>query len=51
MKDRITFIFDYIPPGPLAYDPGRGRKRPENLSVQPRDLAFRIPPETLGVDT
>ena len=21
-EDRITFIFDYIPPGPLAYDAG-----------------------------
>ena len=22
-EDRITFIFDYIPPGPLAYDSGK----------------------------
>ena len=21
-EDRITFIFDYVPPGPLAYQPG-----------------------------
>jgi len=20
-EDRITFIFDYVPPGPLAYPP------------------------------
>ena len=46
--DRITFIFDYIPPGPLAYDPGRGRKRPQNLSIQPPGLAFRVPPEMPG---
>ena len=45
-EDRITFIFDYIPPGPLAYDPGRGKTRPESLSIQPADIAFRIPPET-----
>lgn len=44
--DRITFIFDYLPPGPLAYDPGRGQTRPRNLSVQPTGLAFRVPPET-----
>lgn len=44
--DRITFIFDYVPPGPLAYDPGKGKTRPEGLSVQPADLAFRVPPET-----
>ncbi len=24
-EDRITFIFDYIPPGPLAYDPDKAR--------------------------
>ena len=48
--DRITFIFDYIPPGPLAYDPGRGRKRPEGLSIQPPGLAFRVPPEMPGAD-
>jgi len=29
-EDRITFIFDYIPPGPLAYVPGKGKKRPES---------------------
>ena len=44
-EDRITFIFDYIPPGPLAYDPGKERKRSENLSIKPADIAFRIPPE------
>ncbi len=44
-EDRITFIFDYIPPGPLAYDPGKGKKRPESLSIKPADVAFRIPPE------
>lgn len=26
--DRITFIFDYVPPGPLAYVPGQGKRRP-----------------------
>jgi hypothetical protein len=25
-EDRITFIFDYVPPGPLAYVPGKGKK-------------------------
>ena len=29
-EDRITFIFDYIPPGPLAYVPGKGIGRPES---------------------
>ena len=29
-EDRITFIFDYVPPGPLAYVPGKGKKRPES---------------------
>jgi hypothetical protein len=24
--DRITFIFDYVPPGPLAYVPGKSKK-------------------------
>ncbi len=43
--DRITFIFDYVPPGPLAYDPGNGKTRPEALSVRAEGLAFRIPPE------
>ncbi len=28
-EDRITFIFDYIPPGPLAYAAGKGKNRPE----------------------
>jgi hypothetical protein len=44
-EDRITFIFDYIPPGPLAYDLGKGKERPESLSTKPDDVAFRIPPE------
>ena len=44
-EDRITFIFDYIPPGPLAYDPGRGKNRPEDLSIKLADVSFRIPPE------
>jgi quercetin dioxygenase-like cupin family protein len=44
-EDRITFIFDYIPPGPLAYEPARGRKRPESLSIKPAEVSFRIPPE------
>ncbi len=44
-EDRITFIFDYIPPGPLASDTGNGKKRPESLSIKPADVAFRIPPE------
>jgi aspartyl/asparaginyl beta-hydroxylase (cupin superfamily) len=26
-EDRITFIFDYVPPGPLAYVPGKARQR------------------------
>ena len=25
MEDRITFIFDYVPPGPLAFVPGKGK--------------------------
>jgi hypothetical protein len=29
-EDRITFIFDYVPPGPLAYVPGEGKNRAEN---------------------
>jgi len=44
-EDRITFIFDYIPPGPLAYDPGRESVRPESLSMSSADVAFRIPSE------
>ena len=42
--NRVTFIFDYVPPGPLAYDPGRGKTRPESLSTRAEGLAFRIPP-------
>jgi len=49
-EDRITFIFDYIPPGPLAYDPGEGKTRPESLSIQVPDLPFRIPPEASAGD-
>ena len=44
-SDRITFIFDYVPPGPLAYAPGGGKARPERLSIRPGGLAFRIPPQ------
>jgi len=29
-EDRITFIFDYIPPGPLAKGRGKGMTRSEN---------------------
>ncbi len=51
VEDRITFIFDYIPPGPLAYEPGKGKKRPESLSIKPADVAFRIPPaDSTGAD-
>ena len=28
VEERITFIFDTIPPGPLAYPSGQGRQRP-----------------------
>jgi hypothetical protein len=28
-EDRITFIFDYVPPGPLAYVPEEGKRRRE----------------------
>ena len=28
-EDRITFIFDYIPPGPLAYMPRQGQQSSE----------------------
>ena len=28
VEKRITFIFDCIPPGPLAYPSGQGRQRP-----------------------
>lgn len=31
-EDRITFIFDYIPPGPLAYVPGETKPRPQSRS-------------------
>ena len=48
--DRITFIFDYVPPGPLAYDPGRGKTRPEGLSIRLPELAFRVPPQTRAAD-
>ncbi len=29
-EDRITFIFDYVPPGPLAYVPGKRKKQSES---------------------
>ena len=29
-EDRITFIFDYIPPGPLAYVPDKGKNRSDS---------------------
>ena len=29
-EDRITFIFDYVPPGPLAHAPGQSRRRPSS---------------------
>jgi hypothetical protein len=29
-EDRITFIFDYVPPGPLAYVSGKKQKRSES---------------------
>lgn len=45
VEDRITFIFDYIPPGPLACDSEKGTTRPENLSIKPAEFAFRIPPD------
>ena len=44
-EDRITFIFDYIPPGPLAYGPGKTRQQHESLSISRADDAFRIPSE------
>ncbi len=47
VADRITFIFDYVPLGPLAVDPGCSELRPESLSVPLEGAAFRIPPESL----
>jgi len=44
-EDRITFIFDYVPPGPLAYTPNRSQTRPERLSICLPNAAFRVPPE------
>lgn len=32
IEDRITFIFDYVPPGPLAYVPGQTKIRAESRS-------------------
>ncbi len=29
-EDRITFIFDYVPPGPLAFVPGNKKTRPQS---------------------
>jgi hypothetical protein len=34
-EDRITFIFDYVPPGPLAYVPGKGKRRRERRADAP----------------
>ena len=45
-EDRITFIFDYMPPGPLAYDPGKRKTRPESLSIEVAEVSFRVPPAT-----
>jgi hypothetical protein len=45
IEDRITFIFDYVPPGPLAYEPDKGIQRPRELSVMMPDVSFRVPPE------
>jgi hypothetical protein len=42
--DRITFIFDYVPPGPLVYAAPGGIQRPEQLSVELADTCFRVPP-------
>jgi len=43
-EDRITFIFDYVPPGPLAYEPRNGIQRPEFLSVGLAETCYRVPP-------
>ncbi len=32
IEDRITFIFDYVPPGPLAYVSGQKKVRAESRS-------------------
>ncbi len=32
IEDRITFIFDYVPPGPLAYVSGQTKVRAESRS-------------------
>ncbi len=32
-EDRITFIFDYVPPGPLAYEADSGKNRSESRPV------------------
>jgi len=41
-EGRITFIFDYMPPGPLAVD--SSKTRPETLSTPHEEYCFRIPP-------
>ena len=50
-EDRITFIFDYIPPGPLALAPGEGKNRPESRRIEPVNAAFRIPSENTTAAT
>ncbi len=44
-EDRITFIFDYVPPGPLAYEARNGVQRPESLSIRLKETSYRVPPE------
>jgi hypothetical protein len=34
-EDRITFIFDYVPPGPLASVPGKRKRRRERRADAP----------------
>lgn len=34
-EDRITFIFDYVPPGPLAHAPSKARRPPSSHSDAP----------------
>ncbi len=45
-EDRVTFIFDYVPPGPLAYEPRKGLQRPDSLSVELAGTSYRVPPES-----
>ena len=49
-EDRITLIFDYIPPGPLAHDPGEGIQWPENPGIKLADAAFGTPLENRTCD-